>query len=372
MAESFIRANIPIHKLRHVAIKDPFSQMMHPIPSAETCRKSIENIFQRKKNEVKNKLKNNLFYLIIDESQINNSKYLSIQIGMLISPFKHFLIYCRIKEAVNCDVICDSIQEALKEYDLDYKKFSLMISDAASYMVKAGRVLKEKIPNLFHVTCFAHLIHNCAFKVKDYFKSVDFLISSVKRLVLKSKDRKKMFVNISPPPEPIVTRWNSWLLATEYYLKNLPEVKKIVNKIKDDGLIVKNAKEAIEQKNLYSDLIYIQENYNVLSKAIEKIENNCFSIEDAFENMKQLNFKEDRACIGKYIKSRWENNEISDILNFSNESFSPENYIYLKKCPSSSISIERNFSLLGNLLKNNRHFSYENIEKYMFLYTSYD
>ena len=41
------------------------------------------------------------------------------------------------------------------------------------YMTVAGITLKSLYPKLFHVTCVANLLHNCAMKIKSHFEDVD-------------------------------------------------------------------------------------------------------------------------------------------------------------------------------------------------------
>ena len=52
-----------------------------------------------------------------------------------------------------------------------------LLSDAAD------KGLKPLYPNLFHVTCVAHLLHNCAMHVRAHYPSVDNLVSCVKACV---------------------------------------------------------------------------------------------------------------------------------------------------------------------------------------------
>ena len=49
-----------------------------------------------------------------------------------------------------------------------------------------------------------------------------------------------------------MTRWGTWLKATDYYAHNLIEVKKIVNEFFDgDGILMKQAKEAVNDVVFY-------------------------------------------------------------------------------------------------------------------------
>ena len=94
-------------------------------------------------------------------------------------------------------------------------------------MIAAGKGLKPLYPNLFHVTCVAHLLHNCAMHVRAHFPSVDNLVSCVKACVVRNHLRRALFQPLGYPPELIVTRWGSWLEAALYYCKHLPQVRDI-------------------------------------------------------------------------------------------------------------------------------------------------
>ena len=62
-----------------------------------------------------------------------------------------------------------------------------LLSDAARYTQAAGKTLKRLYPRLFHVTCLAHLLHNCAIKVRAHYTAVDEVIARVKAATVKNK-----------------------------------------------------------------------------------------------------------------------------------------------------------------------------------------
>ena len=105
-------------------------------------------------------------------------------------------------------------------------------------MIAAGITLKSLYPQLFHVTCVAHLLHNCATKIKSHFEDVDQLIAKIKTLTIKNKTRQAKFYSISYPPQPVPTRWETSFNAALYNAKNLSEVKAIVESFVDSGILV--------------------------------------------------------------------------------------------------------------------------------------
>jgi len=53
----------------------------------------------------------------------------------------------------------------LLEFMEPTNSFFLLLSDAAKYMLAADAIPKSLYPKLFHVTCVAHLLHNCGMQV---------------------------------------------------------------------------------------------------------------------------------------------------------------------------------------------------------------
>ena len=73
-------------------------------------------------------------------------------------------------------------------------------------MTAAGITLKSLYPKQFHVTCVAHLLHNCAMKIKSHFEYVDQLIVKVKAVTIKNKTRQAKFSAIGYSPQPVLTK----------------------------------------------------------------------------------------------------------------------------------------------------------------------
>ena len=93
--------------------------------------------------------------------------------------------------------------------DLNYDRILLFLTDGAPYCVKAGRGLLSLFPNIQHVTCMAHALNRVAEMARVVYPKVNHLISEVKKIFVKSGNRKRKFTascQIPLPPEPVVTR----------------------------------------------------------------------------------------------------------------------------------------------------------------------
>ena len=155
---------------------------------------------------------------------------------------------------INSSIILHTVADTLRQLEIKRENFSLFLTDAARYMSLAGKTLKELYPYLMHVTCVAHLLHNCAMRVRAHSKNFDEMIATIK-----NKDRKKDFHDAGLPshPDPIITRWATWHRAALYYSENLPAVRTIVNNWTSTGLSVSRAKDAINVEDLVPDLFKI-------------------------------------------------------------------------------------------------------------------
>ena len=175
--------------------------------------------------------------------------------------------------------------------EMKRENFSLFLTEAARYMSSAGKILKELYPSLMHVTCVAHLLHNCAMRVCADFKNIHKVIATIKAATIKNKDRKKDFhdAGLPSPPDPVITRWATWLRAALYYSENLPAVRTIVNNWTSAGLLVSTAKDAINVEGLVSDLVKINQ-YRTLAANEEFLEGSACTITKAYGPVAQPGF----------------------------------------------------------------------------------
>jgi len=79
--------------------------------------------------------------------------------------------------------------------------------------------------------------------------------------------------NISLAPQPIITRWGTWINATIYYCEHIQSIRNIIEQFDtDDTVYILHAKEVLSEKSLDSSLIYIKSNFKLLATAIENPE----------------------------------------------------------------------------------------------------
>ena len=88
-------------------------------------------------------------------------------------------------ETVNQHIVAAKIDDCIKRLDTPRDRFVLLLSDADNCMTASRAAMKLLYPNSFHVTCIAHLLHNCADKACSHFQDVDHLIARIEAFTIK-------------------------------------------------------------------------------------------------------------------------------------------------------------------------------------------
>ena len=367
VVSSFLAADIPLHKLNHPSLKSLFARMGKVLPSETAARACVAELASQKEEQIQELLRDKKMFLIVDEAEVAKQKYISVLVGSLDAPNQTFLVNCHPLDSgrnVTSSIILHTVDDILRQLEIKRENFSLFWTDAACCMSSAGKILKEFYPSLMHVTCIAHLLHNCAMRVRAHFKNIDEVIATIK-----NKDRKKDFYDagLPSPPDPVITRWATWLRAALYYSENLPAVRTIVNYWTSAGLLVSRAKDAINMEGLVSDLVKINQ-YLTLAANLEFFERSACTITKAYGLLKNMQFDDDPCAIKDYINKRLSNSDLETIINCTNLTIDPTSYALLQKAQPISAAVERSFSMLNKLLRKDRNFDVKNVKKYMMLY----
>jgi hypothetical protein len=160
---------------------------------------------------------------------------------------------------------------------VEHNNVLLLVSNAAPYMVKAGSAIQKFFPKMLHVTCLAHALHGVVEQIRSDFPLVDKFISSVKKIFLKCPARINIFKDEAPelsfPPEPVITRWETWLNAAIYYCDSYKTIEKIIEKFDpDDALSIKTAQKVMGERRVEANLAFIKSNFSFLSSALISLE----------------------------------------------------------------------------------------------------
>ena len=221
VVSSFLAADIPLHKLNHPSLKSLFATMGKVLSSETAARACVAKLASAKEEQIQELFREKNIFLIVDEAEIAKQKYISVLMGSLDAPNQTFLLDCHPFDSnsnVNSSIILHTVDDILRQLEIKRENFLLFLTDAARYMSLAGKTVKELYPSLMHVTCVAHLLYSFAMRVHAHSKNIDEVIATIKAATIKNKDRKKDFhdAGLPSPPDPVITRWATWLRASLY------------------------------------------------------------------------------------------------------------------------------------------------------------
>ena len=123
-------------------------------------------------------------------------------------------------------------------------------------------------PYLHHLTCLCHLQHKAALQIKAKYDAVNDLIESVKVIIVKNRTRAQMFAVVAKPPEPVVTRWRTWINAACWSAQYFLSVKEIVLNFGGEGALVTKAILADSNPGIANELATLQRNFDGFSQLI--------------------------------------------------------------------------------------------------------
>ncbi|VVC29750.1 Ribonuclease H-like domain [Cinara cedri] len=227
-------------------------------------------------------------------------------------------------------------------------------------LIKAGQLLKMFYSKMVHVTCAAYCLYRTAEQVRDHFSAVEKLIENCKKVFKKAPTRDEMFEKEAPgvclPPDPVITRWGSWINAAIYYCENLNTVCRIMTELDDDDAV--STKKYIVKPGLESNLAYIKSNFTIFVLRINKLQTKDLSltavlkiIEDIEDSFKSLMCEAD-----------------GDL-----EELASGDIVYFKYSPFTSVDVERSFSTYKTFLTDNlRSFKFENLAKHLVMQCNSD
>ena len=214
----------------------------------------------------------------------------------------------------------------------------------------------------------AYGLHNVAKRIRANYEDVDKLIASVKASVVKTMIEELSFSN---QQSPATCSHPMWKLAkgSRILCLKFPQVREIVNAFEGTGQLVVKAKEAVAAENLPGSLREIYQCYIKLVDEIQRAESTKYTVAQACEKAYTLELGCDLAGIKLYFDRRFEmNSDLKAIAETTQSNISLKLYAKFLNCLASLSCVERSFSMLQKLLSNDRHFSPDNVWKYLALY----
>ncbi|QQP49359.1 Putative LOC100902024, partial [Caligus rogercresseyi] len=180
-----VECNIPIAKSECPAFQAFIERYCHePMSSRWSLSHTMEKESKVNMNKVKERLQDQRLFVLVDETTDRWGRAMTAVLsGPLDGRFKDwpFLLDLLDIHAAN---------NKNSTGHLDYNSLHLLITDGATYCLKAGRGLKELFLNMMHVACICHALNRVAELVRYEFPLVDELISEIKKVLAVVKAKK--------------------------------------------------------------------------------------------------------------------------------------------------------------------------------------
>ena len=386
LCKALISADIPLYAVQNATFRSFLEKYCNrSIPDESTLRKNYLHIaYTQTLTKIRNSVRDSNIWISVDESTDATGRYVANFIVGVLSVEKEesrncFLLHSDALEKSDHSSIAKFVINSLNILwpdELHYNRVLLFVSDAAAYMLKAVRGLAVLFPKMRHLTCLAHGLHRVAETVRASFPEVDKLVSSVKKIFKKSPHRRMVFKEMAPnlkhPPEPVLTRWGTWLKAVQYYCDNWQVVKDVVSQFDcNSATAIADAQTLFQKDSVRANLVCISAHFMGLPSVIEKLECRCQPLEESLHTIK--NFQQDlqlstapiaQACSEKLLSVLKKNPAyedlcaISDIIRGSRvdmiEGLSAAEVLSFKYSPITSCDVERSFSKLKQVLSDKR------------------
>lgn len=237
LCEAMVAANIPWNTLKNEKLKVFLSKYTkRNIPDESTIRKRyLDRCYHQKLDEIREDIGENFIWTSVDETTDAAGRYIAnLVVGKLNEngPGKPHLIASQELSEVNHSSIARFVNNGIRKLWPDgmEDKVLLLTTDAAAYMIAAGRSLKVFYKNMVHVTCLAHGIHRVAEYIRNSFPLVNKFISAAKKIFLKAPKRiqaYKEMLKIPLPPEPVLTRWGTWIKTVVFYATHFEGITQV-------------------------------------------------------------------------------------------------------------------------------------------------
>ena len=190
-----------------------------------------------------------------------------------------YLICSKELQSTNSNTVSRFVNEAITRFYLPgpVPCHKVLLTDATAYVVKTASNLKVFYPNLIHCTCLAHGLNRVAETVRQQFPLLNELIKNGKKVFVKAPLRVQLFKERVPntplPPEPVLTRWGTWLDAAIYYADNFGNFKKVIFKLPESAsTAIKDCQRVLKQEKIKNHLAYLKGNFNFVGDKIKSLE----------------------------------------------------------------------------------------------------
>jgi len=167
-----------------------------------------QNIPDEKLSSIRGEIQDGPIWVSIDETtDVEGRSIGNVVIGKLCDEPSNSIL--------NCEKIEKSNHQTIAKLFNDYK---FTLAEWSKTLNKTLNIKKNFYPKLIHFTCLAHGFHRMAETIRAEYPIVDSLLANAKKIFLKASSRttifKELYPDLSLPPEPIITRWVTYMVGS--------------------------------------------------------------------------------------------------------------------------------------------------------------
>lgn len=359
LTRSFIESGIPLEKVGHPSIKSFLEKYSKKtVYSRQVLQKNyMDKLYEDSIDQIKNDIGSSNVYFIVDETTDRMGRnVVNILVGALNGEkSKSWLLMQEFQKVTNHSTVGQAFQRSCSKLwpdDVKFERVVLVVTDQAPYMIKCFSAMKLIFTNLHHVSCLVHCLHRVCEKVREDHDLISQFIGKVKRALSYSSSLRSKFKSElgSLPPQTIITRWGTFLDATEYYLKNFDAVKILIMSISSQSKGITKLKCLLENKDLQEEFLSIKD-FIFIKEIIEKFQTRHLKVRQQLYLLEEAKSKLYGSAAEKLRKSLLKN---PDLLKFTSDQNSFEHKNLTCYAPLVSVEVERSFSLYKYILSDRR------------------
>jgi hypothetical protein len=396
LCRMFVESGIPLAKVSHPAVRSFLEKhTKQDVPDESTLRKTyLPKVYNEHILRIREAIGDSPVWVQVDETTDSVGRYVgNVLVGAMDSakPTNAFLLHCEELDRTNSTTIAQLFTKAfsvLWPQEIHHDRVLLFLSDAAAYMKKAARALKVIFPKMVHLTCVVHAVHRVCEEVRALFPEVDSLVANGKRVFLKAPSRIHTLKEISPglplPPQPVLTRWATWLEAALYYAGNYEEIKKVFNALDpEEAASIRSVQCTINKASVKHDLAFLSTHLSRLPSLITSMEGSGRPLSESLDLLNEVTHIVEGITgeRGMKIFAKWDaviaaNSDLQIVTKISailkgeavDEPLphNPRELAAFQYAPVTSVDVERSFSILKYVLADRRRkFTFANLRHHL-------
>lgn len=200
---------------------------------------------------------------------------------------------------------------------------------------------------------------------------------------------QRMFPGTVLPPQPIITRWGTWIEAAIYFAEHFDKIKAFLDELDArDAKSIEKAKVVILVPSLKKDLAFIKSNFECLVTSVNKLQARGMSLDESLEIVESVHIKLKSMRRRTEFAEKFDRviarnkgflvmKEVSTILGTGKatksdefiEALSPDELNAFSFAPITSCDVERSFSKYNQVLRDlRRSFLFENLKMHVVIY----